>query len=109
MWNWTTWFSYQSEVKMARKKSIDAYKVEIKKQLKEKKLIIGTDSVIKSAKTDKLKRVYFSRNTPENVKKDITYYSKLGKIEVIALNLANDELGELCNKPFSISVLGVKA
>ena len=92
---------------MARKKITDTYKVEIKKLVKEKKLVIGTARVMKLIKKNNLARVYVSKNTPNKVRNDIAYYSKLGKIEVVKLKYANDELGELCNKPFSISVLGI--
>lgn len=92
---------------MARKKIIEKSKDDIKKLLKTKKLVIGTARVKKLAKSAKLERIFISRNTPNSVKGDIAYYSKLANIKVIKLKYANDELGEICNKPFSISILGV--
>jgi large subunit ribosomal protein L30e len=92
---------------MARKKSTEKYKDEIKKLSKTNLLIIGTQRVIKLAKLGKLELVYVSVNAPATVKESLDYYSKLGKFEIIHLQYANDELSEFCNKPFAISVLGV--
>jgi len=92
---------------MAKKKTVDVSKDEIRKLLKSKKLIIGTDRVTKLAKQAKLDKVFISRNAPKTVLDDLDHYCKLGNIEVIRLQYANDEVGEMCNKPFSISILGV--
>ncbi|MBN2422831.1 ribosomal L7Ae/L30e/S12e/Gadd45 family protein [Candidatus Woesearchaeota archaeon] len=79
----------------------------IKKLIKENKLIIGTEKTIKELKHGNLEKVYLSKNTPADVVEDINYYSKLTNISVIQLELANDEIGILCKKSFSISVMGV--
>ncbi len=92
---------------MARKKTTEQSKEEIKRLLKAKKLIIGTERVKKLVRSAKLERIFISRNAPERVINDLEYYSKLAKIKVTKLRYANDELGEICNKPFSISILGV--
>jgi ribosomal protein L30E len=93
---------------MARKKTVDTTKLEIKKLLRDKKLIIGTDRVVKHLKTKKLSKIFLAKNVSQEIKRDIAYYGKLAGVEVIQLKYANDELGELCNKPFFIAVLGVK-
>lgn len=80
---------------------------EIKKALKNKKIIIGTERTIKNLRLGKISKVFLTSNCPEDVKKNIKYYSKLAKVEVIQLKQPNDELGALCKKPFSISVLSV--
>jgi len=92
---------------MARKKITEQSKSDIKRLLKTKKLVMGTERVKKLARSAKLERIYISKNTPERVRNDLVYYSKLSNIKLIKLRYANDELGEICNKPFSISVLGV--
>ncbi len=78
---------------------------EIKKALKQGKVIIGTEKTIKNLKLGKVSKVFLTSNCPEEVKKDITYYSSLAKADVVQLKQPNDELGVLCKKPFSISVL----
>lgn len=80
---------------------------EIKKALKEKKAIVGTERTIKYLKLGKVSKVFITTNCPEDVKKDIQYYSKLAKVEIVMLKQPNDELGALCKKPFSVSVLSL--
>jgi len=89
---------------MAKKKTSDVL-AEIKKLIENKKAIVGTKRTIKNLKLGKLSRVYITVNCPENVKKDLEYYSKLAKVPVVELNYPNDELGILCKKSYSISVL----
>ena len=80
---------------------------EIKKALKNKKVIIGTERTLKNLKLGKISKIFLTSNCSEDIKKDIKYYSKLAKVEVVQLKQPNDELGALCKKPFSISVLSV--
>ncbi|MAG20395.1 50S ribosomal protein L30 [archaeon] len=79
--------------------------VDLKKVLKEKEVVIGTDKAIKNIKRGKCEKVFLSSNCPEEVKGDIEHYSKLNKTEIVQLKQPNDELGMICKKPFSISVL----
>ena len=80
---------------------------DIKKLLKTDKLIIGTDRVIKGLRKGELTTVYLSSNCPDSVRKEIDHYSKLTEAKVEELKEPNDELGAVCKKPFSISLLGV--
>ncbi len=89
------------------KKAADKVVTEIKGLLKEKKLVIGTEMTLKKILLGKIERVFLSSNCPENVRGDIDYYSKINKFNVSELKYPNDELGSICKKPFSISVLGV--
>lgn len=90
-----------------RKKDISAEVAEIKKLLEKEKVIIGTKETIKQLKLGKIAKVFLSSNTPKEVKEDIEYYSKLGKVEVVKLEQLNVDLGTVCRKPFPISVLSV--
>lgn len=80
---------------------------EIRKLLKGKNIIIGTEKTIKSLKLGKTKEIYLSSNCPENIINTIEHYSKLTKVSVVRLKHPSNELGILCKKPFSISVLSV--
>ena len=80
---------------------------EIKKALKEGKAIIGTERTLKNLKLGKVSKIFLTSNCPEDVEEDVKYYSKLAKVEVVKLKQPNDELGALCKKPFSVSVLSV--
>jgi len=81
---------------------------EVKKIVKEGKALVGTDNVMKELKLGKLSKVFVTANCPAKVKEDIKHYAKLAKTEVVQLKVPNDELGVVCKKPFSISVLGLR-
>ena len=80
---------------------------EIKKALENKKAIIGTDRVIKLLKQGLLKKVFVSLNCPKEIKESINYYKSISGVEVVELEKDSEELGVLCKKPFTISVLGI--
>ena len=81
--------------------------MEIKKNLKTKKMVLGTELTIKRLKQGKISKVFVSSNCPENVKKDLDYYSDVSQVPVEQLSIPNSELGTACKKPFSISVVGL--
>ena len=78
---------------------------EIKKMLKAGNFVIGTDKTVKCLKIGKVQKVLVSSNCPERVGKKISYYSSMSGAELHKLEYPNDELGIICKKPFSISVL----
>lgn len=80
---------------------------DIKKAIESKKTVVGTERVLKGLKNGEISTVYVTVNTPEDVKEDITHYAELSSAKVVKLKHPNDELGALCKKPFSISVLGI--
>ncbi|MBT4935956.1 50S ribosomal protein L30 [Candidatus Woesearchaeota archaeon] len=89
------------------KKDVDEQTKEIKKQLQEGKVQVGTESVIKGLKKGTLSKVFVAKNCPENVKSDIQHYVQLGNVELVELTMTNEELGVLCKKNFFVSVLGI--
>ncbi|QQG38752.1 MAG: ribosomal L7Ae/L30e/S12e/Gadd45 family protein [Candidatus Woesearchaeota archaeon] len=80
--------------------------VEDLKKIINENIIIGTDRVIKGLKNNKIKKVFLASNCKKQTKEDILHYAKLGKIQVVELNIPNEEVGIVCKKPFSISVIG---
>lgn len=80
---------------------------EIKKILKEKNLVIGTERTIKNLKLGKVDKVILTSNCPEKIQNDVEYYAELGKVEVFKTKCPNEELGNMCKKPFAISVLSI--
>ena len=80
---------------------------EIRKLVQAGNVTIGTERTLKNLKLGKLKTVLMSANCPEKVEKGLLHYSALSSAETVKLNYPNDELGVICKKPFSISVLGV--
>ena len=81
--------------------------VDIKKNLKTGKLVIGTERTLKSLELGKLSKVFASSKTPKNIIDDFEHYCNLSKTELVMLNVPNDELGIICKKPFSISIMGL--
>jgi len=80
---------------------------EIKKHISDKKLVIGTKSIIKNLKLGKLEKVFITSNCAENVKNDISYYGSMSGCKLEQLKIPNEELGAICKKQFSISVAGL--
>jgi large subunit ribosomal protein L30e len=84
------------------------YVAEIKKLLPTKKLVIGTNTVMKQLRSNGLIKIMVSSNCPEPIYKDLEHYTKLNKTELIRLDIPNEELGTICKKPFFVSMIGVK-
>lgn len=80
---------------------------EIKKMLKAGNVVIGTERTLKNLKLGRVQKVLVSANCPAGVEKNVNHYAGLGKAELHKLDYPNDELGDICKKPFSISVLGL--
>ena len=81
---------------------------EIKEALKEKKVIIGSRTVIKGMKRGSLHTVIYASNCPESVRKDIEYYTKAGFTPIKEFVGNSILLGELCGKPFNVLLIGIK-
>ena len=80
---------------------------DIKKMMKAGSLVIGTERTMKSLKLGRIQKVLVSSNCPSGVEKNLNYYTGLGGAELHKLDYPNDEIGVICKKPFSISVLAV--
>lgn len=91
---------------MAAKKS-SQYVTEIKKSIESGIVRIGTNSTMKNVKTGLVSKVFVTKNCPDSVRNDLSYYKKIKDFEIVEIPLSNEELGNICKKPFSISVLGL--
>jgi large subunit ribosomal protein L30e len=80
---------------------------EIKKLLDNEKLLIGTNEVLKSLRTGKIQKVMLSSNCKAETIDDLKHYKELSDFEIETLEVPNDELGLVCKKPFSVSVIGI--
>ena len=74
---------------------------ELRKALKEKNIVFGTERTLKNLKMGKCKKVFLSSNCPEKVRKRIESYDVI----VVELKEPNTELALICKKPHPISVL----
>ncbi len=71
-----------------------------------KKATIGTQKTLKALKLGKLAKVYVTQNCPPLLKQNIERQAQMTQTEIVPLEVPNNELGTLCKKPFSISLLG---
>jgi large subunit ribosomal protein L30e len=81
--------------------------VEIKKNLKSDKLVIGTERTLSSLRKGKLTVIFLTSNCPQDIQEHVEHYSKLSGCSVEHLSIPNDEFGAFCKKPFAISVAGL--
>jgi ribosomal protein L30E len=77
----------------------------LQEELKNKKVIVGTDLTLKELKKGNLKKIFLASNCNPEIRKSILYYAKIMGIEVEELKIPNTELGISLKKPFSISVI----
>jgi large subunit ribosomal protein L30e len=78
------------------------FKKKLQDAVKKKTVIIGENRVMALLRKGEGKLVVFSKDC--RVKDDVTLLAK-DKVEVYAFPGTNMELGELCKKPFSVSLL----
>ena len=81
---------------------------EIKKAMKEKKLVMGSRSVMKGLKTKSISHVICSNNCREDILGELDYYSKNFGVETKKFSGNSRQLGEMCAKPFNVMLLGIK-
>jgi large subunit ribosomal protein L30e len=81
---------------------------EIVKALKDGKLLVGSRSVLKGIKAGNVKEVFYANNCPGGTLKDLNHYSEASKIEVKKFEESSVRLGEICGKPFSVLLIGIK-
>ncbi len=74
---------------------------ELKKALKEKTIVFGTERTLKNLKLGKTKKVFLASNCPDKIREEITGYD----VEIIELKEPNTEIALICKRPHDISVL----
>ncbi len=80
---------------------------EIKKFMKEKRLVIGTNLTMDKLRKGALDKIFVSSNCNENTFETLKAYTKVSGVKLETLKANSSELGTLCKKQFSIAVLGV--
>jgi len=78
---------------------------ELKEVLEDKNLTFGADRTMKKLRKGELKSIFLAKNCPTGIKDMIKSYAKIGGVKIVELDVKNEELGVLCKKYFSISVL----
>jgi ribosomal protein L30E len=77
---------------------------ELKKALKENRLIYGKDRTMKMIKSGKAVHIFLASNCESVIKQELKKLANISKIEITELKESNEELGTICKKTFSISV-----
>jgi len=80
---------------------------DLKQVLGTEKALLGTSRTLKEIKKGNIERVFLSKNTPKHVREDLRHYSDISGFEVVELDIPNDELGTVCRKQFSVSIVSV--
>jgi large subunit ribosomal protein L30e len=76
----------------------------LKKAIKEKKLIMGSERTIKTLKKGEAKEIFISKNCPELLRKQVKNYAEISNIAINELKESNEEIGIICKKPFAINL-----
>ena len=73
------------------------------------KVRLGEKTTIKSVKLGKAKLVILANNCKKSSREDVLYYLKFSpETKLYEFNGTNFELGALCGKPFSVSMLAIE-
>ena len=77
--------------------------VDLKKEFKSRKVVLGAKEVKKLLTLKKIKKVYLSNTAP----KFLLDFEELKKVEVENLEMNASELGKFLGKNFPISAVGI--
>jgi large subunit ribosomal protein L30e len=80
----------------------------IKESLKEKKIILGFNTVMKILKSEHPELVVYANNILEDRKKMIEHNAQISNVEIKEYPNDSVNLGLLCGKPFPVSALAIK-
>ncbi len=78
---------------------------ELKRALKEEKLVYGTDATIKNIKRGITKAVFIAINCSPTTQAHIKHYNTMHAFTIYKLEEPSDELALICKKKFNVSLL----
>ena len=78
---------------------------QLKDAFKEKTLTYGFKEPLKKVKTKKVDTVFIAQDCPDNMRQDLTLNAKVSGVNIIELDGTSQEIGAVCKKPFSVTVL----
>lgn len=81
---------------------------ELKKLAIADALIIGAERTLKELKRGTLAKVFLASNCATSVRDSVQRYCSISKVPCEELSQDDTEIGVLCKKQFSVSVVGVK-
>jgi ribosomal protein L30E len=80
----------------------------IEMALKDGKTVTGRNAAVRALKLGSLQSVFYSSNCPPDFVRELDYYGKLSKAEVLKFDGDSAKLGQACGKPFKIVILGIE-
>ncbi|MCD6509447.1 MAG: 50S ribosomal protein L30e [Thermoprotei archaeon] len=80
---------------------------ELRTAMKTGKVILGFKQTIKACISGKAKLVIMAYNSPEHIKKELSYYTKLSKTPLYVFPGSSWDLGGMCGKPFMVSSIAI--
>lgn len=80
---------------------------ELRKLVAEGKVLLGSKRTLKLLGKGGIAKVFVSQNAPSHYKERIASECAASKVELVELSMTGEELGTLCKKPFSVTVIGV--
>lgn len=80
----------------------------IKASVKENKIVLGFENVMKILKIGKPSLIVYANNLPNNKIKEIEYNAKNSNVEVKKYPKDGVDLGLVCGKPFPVGSLAIK-
>lgn len=92
----------------AKTMGVEDVTARFKRDVHSGKVLYGAEQALKGLRNGSVACIYLSSNCAQEFASDIRRYARLSSTEVIELNYPNDEVGTLCKKPFSISVVAVQ-
>lgn len=72
------------------------------------KVTFGFENTLKAVKKGKAKLVIVARNSPEDLRSQIEYYTKLSQVPVFEFKSSSLDLGSTCGKPFMVSTMAIQ-
>ncbi|MBW3019176.1 ribosomal L7Ae/L30e/S12e/Gadd45 family protein [Candidatus Woesearchaeota archaeon] len=89
------------------KKQVEGIVAELKKLMASDKLVFGSERTIKMLRDKGIKKVFLSSNCEENKKEMVMHLCKINGVPVEQLDKSAEDIGVVCRKPFSVSIIGV--
>ena len=80
----------------------------IKKAVSDGKAVMGISEVTGGMKAGGLSSVFYASNCPGEMLRQLTYYASLSKVSLEKFGGDSVKLGQVCGKPFNITVLGIR-
>ncbi len=72
------------------------------------KVIFGSKRAIKAVKKGTAALVILANNCPDEIKKDILYYSAISNINLVILDVNSIDMGRILGKPFFVASMTIQ-